>query len=70
MSEFLVEVDDAELADAAGLLGTTSSEETIVSALRDVAVRARRGAAVERLGKMGEAGDFDILLDKRNYRPV
>ncbi|GHJ37366.1 hypothetical protein [Streptomyces sp. TS71-3] len=30
---------------------------------------ARGLRALERLAEMGERGDFDVLLDKRAYRP-
>jgi Arc/MetJ family transcription regulator len=68
MSEIQIEIDDAVLADAARMFGTKTNEETVSSAVQDAAQRVRRRQAFERLGKMGRAGDFDLLLDKRNYR--
>ncbi len=63
-----VEIDREVLAFAARMFGTETHEETVAAAVQDAADQQRRGEAFERLGKMGDAGDFDILLDKRNYR--
>jgi hypothetical protein len=38
------------------------------TALREAAHRRQRLQALDRLGEMGAAGDFDDLLDKRAYR--
>ncbi|WP_176558748.1 MULTISPECIES: hypothetical protein [Micromonospora] len=36
--------------------------------LRDGTARPRRARALAELAERGRAGDFDELLDKRNYR--
>ncbi len=68
MTESHIRLDDEALAEAAELLGTTTPEETVNLALREVAAVRRRLAALHRLSEMAERGDFDLLLDKRNYR--
>lgn len=68
MSKLLLEVDDEALAEAASILGTKTKKDTVNTALLEVAKRRRRAMALEALAEMGERGDFDILLDKRNYR--
>ncbi|MFI8104248.1 type II toxin-antitoxin system VapB family antitoxin [Streptomyces sp. NPDC086023] len=68
MSNLYVEVDDEALSEAASILGTKTKKDTVNAALREVAKRHRRLRALERLVEMGERGDFDVLLDKRNYR--
>ncbi|OKK07745.1 hypothetical protein AMK26_01270 [Streptomyces sp. CB03234] len=68
MSNLYVEVDDDALAEAASILGTTTKKDTVNAALLEVAKRRRRLKALEELAAMGERGDFDVLLDKENYR--
>lgn len=68
MSRLLVEVDDDALAEAQRVLGTSTKKETVNAALVEVSQRLRRVRALDKLAAMGEAGDFDILLDKKNYR--
>ncbi|MEU2392044.1 type II toxin-antitoxin system VapB family antitoxin [Streptomyces sp. NPDC007369] len=68
MSNLFVDVDDEALAAAAAILGTKTKKDTVNAALLEVAKRHRRLRALERLAEMGERGDFDILLDKENYR--
>jgi Arc/MetJ family transcription regulator len=68
MAKLLVEVDDEALAEAAALLGTKTKKETVNAALAEVTKRRKRLAALDRLVEMGERSDFDVLLDKRNYR--
>ena len=62
-------IDKEALAAVAKIYDTDNDEDTINSALRDLVVRERRLAAFDQLGEMARAGDFDHLLDKRNYRP-
>jgi len=50
------------------LFGTKTKKDTVNTALREAAQRSRRLQALDRLGEMGAAGDFDELLDKRVYR--
>jgi Arc/MetJ family transcription regulator len=69
MTEMLVDIDEKALAGAAELLGTKTNSETVNTALREAAARARRRKALRRLREMAQNGDFDLLLDKENYRP-
>lgn len=68
MSNLYVEVDDEALSEAAEILGTKTKKDTVNAALLEVAKRHRRLKALEELAAMGERGDFDILLNKENYR--
>ena len=64
MTKILVDVDDAALAEAAGLLGTKTKKDTVNTALRETAERLRRVRALARLVELGEAGAFDELVDE------
>lgn len=68
MSKLLIEVDDEALAEAQRLLGTGTKKDTVNAALVEVAKRLKRVKALNELGEMAERGDFDILLDKSEYR--
>jgi Arc/MetJ family transcription regulator len=68
MSKLLIEVDDEALAEAQLLLGTKTKKDTVNTALLEVAKRRKRALALAELREMGGRGDFDVLLDKRNYR--
>jgi Arc/MetJ family transcription regulator len=68
MSRLLVDVDDDALAEAQRVLGTSTKKETVNAALVEVSRRLRRLQALDKLAAMGQAGDFNILLDKENYR--
>ncbi|WP_280396675.1 type II toxin-antitoxin system VapB family antitoxin [Nocardia carnea] len=68
MSKLLIEVDDEALAEAQRLLGTGTKKDTVNAALIEVAKRLKRVNALNELGEMAERGDFDILLDKSEYR--
>ncbi|MFJ3879563.1 type II toxin-antitoxin system VapB family antitoxin [Streptomyces sp. NPDC090077] len=68
MSNLYMEVDDEALAEAAAILGTKSKKDTVNAALHEVARRRKRLEALERLVEMGDRGDFDVLLDKADYR--
>lgn len=68
MSKLLIEVDDEALAEAQQLLGTSTKKDTVNAALVEVAKRLRRVKALNELAEMAEQGDFDILMDKANYR--
>ncbi|MEK8142580.1 type II toxin-antitoxin system VapB family antitoxin [Streptomyces sp. M10(2022)] len=69
MSKLLLEVDDDALAQAAELLGTSTKKDTVNTALKEVIARRSRAIALAELREMGALGEFDMLLDKRNYRP-
>jgi Arc/MetJ family transcription regulator len=68
MAKILVDVDDEALAEASRLLGTKTKRDTVNTALRETAQRLRRIEAFDELAKLGKAGAFDELLDKRSYR--
>ncbi|MFC8528428.1 type II toxin-antitoxin system VapB family antitoxin [Nocardia sp. NPDC057227] len=68
MSKLLIEVDDDALAEAQQLLGTSTKKDTVNAALVEVARRLKRVKALNGLAEMAEQGDFDSLLDKREYR--
>jgi Arc/MetJ family transcription regulator len=64
----MIDVDDEALAEAQRLLGTATKKDTVNGALIEVAKRIKRVQALAILSEMAEQGDFDILLDKGNYR--
>ncbi|WP_446225558.1 type II toxin-antitoxin system VapB family antitoxin [Nocardia sp. IBHARD005] len=68
MSKLLIEVDDEALAEAQQLLGTSTKKVTANAALAEFANRLERVRALNSLADMAEQGDFDVLLDKANYR--
>jgi Arc/MetJ family transcription regulator len=68
MSRLLVDVDDEALAEAQRVLGTSTKKETVNAALVEVSKRLRRLQALDKLVEMGKRGDFDMFLDKANYR--
>lgn len=69
MTKTLIDIDDEKLAAAAKYYGTKTKKDTVDAALGDAATRRRRMEAFEKLTEMAQRGDFDELLDKRNYRP-
>ncbi len=68
MTKMLIDIDDEALATAAELLGTKTKKDTVNTALRETAERLRRLAALDQLSARGAAGEFDELLEKKNYR--
>ena len=68
MTKSLIDLDDEALAEAAMLLVTKTKKDAVNTALREAAQRSRRLKALDQLGEMGAAGDFDELLDKKVYR--
>ncbi|WP_073951991.1 type II toxin-antitoxin system VapB family antitoxin [Streptomyces kebangsaanensis] len=60
MSRTVIDLDDEALAEAARLLGTTTKKDTVNAALREIADRRRRAAAVERMRQMVAAGEIDL----------
>jgi Arc/MetJ family transcription regulator len=68
VTKSLIDLDDEALAEAAALYGTKTKKDTVNTALRQAAQHRRRVQALDRLGEMGRAGDFDELHDKRTYR--
>ena len=64
MSKTLIDVDDAALREAQAALGTSTKKDTVNAALRDVAARARRRAAIDawrELDWLGEMADTDAV---------
>ena len=68
MTKSLIDLDDEALAEAAALFGTTTKKDTVNTALREAAKRQRRARALAELVEVARTGQFDELLDKRNYR--
>ncbi|CAM5665083.1 type II toxin-antitoxin system VapB family antitoxin [Streptomyces avidinii] len=60
MSRTVIDLDDDALAEAAQLLGTTTKKDTVNAALREVADRRRRAAAIERMRQMVDEGEIDF----------
>lgn len=55
-------IDQEALAVAAEALGTTTTNDTVNTALREVGQRLVRLRALARLGEMADRGDFEELL--------
>lgn len=62
MSRTVIDLDDEALAEAARLLGTSTKKDTVNAALREIADRRRRAAAVERMRQMAAEGEIDFSL--------
>ncbi|KOG46121.1 hypothetical protein ADK75_28395 [Streptomyces virginiae] len=60
MSRTVIDLDDDALAEAAQLLGTTTKKDTVNAALREIADRRRRAAAIERMRQMVDEGEIDF----------
>ncbi|WP_260610087.1 type II toxin-antitoxin system VapB family antitoxin [Streptomyces sp. WAC06614] len=56
----MIDLDDEALAEAARLLGTTTKKDTVNAALREIADRRRRTAAIERMRQMVDEGEIDF----------
>ncbi|GAT80395.1 hypothetical protein STXM2123_1096 [Streptomyces sp. F-3] len=65
----MIDLDDEALAEAARLLGTTTKKDTVNAALREVADRRRRAAAVERMRQMVAAGEIDLAAIEETEEP-
>jgi Arc/MetJ family transcription regulator len=68
MTKRLIDLDDEALDEAAALFGTKTKKDTVNTALREAAQRQRRAQALAELVEIAKTGQFDELLDKRNYR--
>lgn len=68
MPKTLIDIDEDLLAAAAMAFGTKTKKDTVDAALRDGVERKKRALALARLAARADAGDFDMLLDKENYR--
>ncbi|WP_329384190.1 type II toxin-antitoxin system VapB family antitoxin [Streptomyces sp. NBC_01351] len=60
MSRTVIDLDDEALAEAARHLGTTTKRDTVNAALREIADRRRRAAAVARMRQMVSDGEIDF----------
>ncbi|MFD5265828.1 type II toxin-antitoxin system VapB family antitoxin [Streptomyces sp. NPDC058335] len=70
MSRTVIDVGDEALEAAAKELGTTTTRDTINTALREAAARNHRLRALHELQDLAADGGLDAedLLDKRTYR--
>jgi Arc/MetJ family transcription regulator len=68
VAKTLIDVDEQLLADAAVAYGTKTKKDTVAAALREGVERKRRAIALARLAAKADAGAFDDLLEKKNYR--
>jgi Arc/MetJ family transcription regulator len=68
MAKALIDIDGELLAKAAIAFGTKTKKDTVNAALKDGVERKKRALALARLAARADAGDFDVLLDKANYR--
>ncbi|MGW0823701.1 type II toxin-antitoxin system VapB family antitoxin [Streptomyces sp. NPDC002845] len=68
MTKTLIDIDEQLLAEAAIAFGTKTKKDTVNAALREGVERKKRALALARLAARADAGDFDMLLDKENYR--
>ncbi|EDY54392.1 MULTISPECIES: type II toxin-antitoxin system VapB family antitoxin [Streptomyces] len=68
MTKTLIDIDEQLLAEAAIAFGTRTKKDTVNAALREGVERKKRALALARLAARADAGDFDELLDKENYR--
>ncbi|KAB8181879.1 type II toxin-antitoxin system VapB family antitoxin [Microbispora catharanthi] len=60
MTKTVIDLDDAALAEAAKLLGTSSKKDTVNAALREIVDRRRRAAAIARMREMVAEGEIDL----------
>jgi Arc/MetJ family transcription regulator len=68
MTKTLIDIDEELLAEAAIAFGTKTKKDTVNAALKEGVKRKKRALALARLAARADAGDFDTLLDKENYR--
>ncbi|MFI1988375.1 DUF2191 domain-containing protein [Actinoplanes sp. NPDC020271] len=64
-----IRLDDESLFEAAKILGTNNTADTVNAALREIVAIRKRVEAMEKMAVMGARGDFEEFLDKRSYRP-
>jgi Arc/MetJ family transcription regulator len=69
MTRTVIDLDDELVAEAARVLGTRTTKETVNRALREL-LESRRAMALTRLraAAMDGAFDIEVLADKSNYR--
>ncbi|MFG3048038.1 type II toxin-antitoxin system VapB family antitoxin [Streptomyces sp. SID2999] len=68
MAKTLIDIDEQLLADAAIAFGTKTKKDTVTAALKEGVERKKRALALAWLAARADEGDFDILLNKENYR--
>ncbi|WP_416966034.1 type II toxin-antitoxin system VapB family antitoxin [Streptomyces sp. Agncl-13] len=68
MARTLIDIDEELLAEAAMAFGTKTKKDTVTAALKEGVERKKRALALARLAARADEGDFDLLLDKENYR--
>jgi Arc/MetJ family transcription regulator len=69
MSRTVIDLDDEALAEAARHLGTSTKKDTVNAALREIADRRRRAAAVERMRQMVAEGEIDFSVIEEPAAP-
>ncbi|MEV0640123.1 type II toxin-antitoxin system VapB family antitoxin [Streptomyces sp. NPDC050619] len=69
MSRTVIDLDDEALAEAARHLGTSTKKDTVNAALREIADRRRRAAAVERMRRMVAEGEIDFSVIEEPATP-
>ncbi|WP_149827387.1 type II toxin-antitoxin system VapB family antitoxin [Streptomyces tailanensis] len=70
MSRTVIDLDDEALAEAARHLGTSTKKDTVNAALREIADRRRRAAAVERMRQMVAEGEIDFSAIDESAAPT
>ncbi|WP_328771377.1 type II toxin-antitoxin system VapB family antitoxin [Streptomyces sp. NBC_00286] len=68
MAKTLIDIDEDLLTEAAIVFGTKTKRDTVNAALKEGVERKKHALALARLAARADAGDFDTLLDKENYR--
>lgn len=68
MAKALIDIEEQLPADAAIAFGTKTKKDTVTAALKEGVERKKRALAPARLAARADAGDFDLLLAKENYR--
>jgi Arc/MetJ family transcription regulator len=70
MSRTVIDLDDQLVAEVAKALGTSTTQETADTALREVLDNRRYALALTRLRAAADEGAFDLgtFEDKGNYR--
>lgn len=67
VAERLIDVDEEDLTVVAEYLGTTTAQETLRAALREVILMQRRERACRRLIEIASTGRFDELLTREKH---
>jgi len=62
MARMRIDIDEEDLAQVSGLLGTTNRKETVAAALRAVIAQYRRTEAVGRMLERSHNGELDDVI--------